>query len=174
VGRPTGRQTRFRLLARLCRVGLITHKVPAKGFRFASYIASPFPKPPGATNLRPASQQHGALVTWVLWHSFATAGAAGPSPTPWQSAVPAANAVGGPVLGWRGNDPGGPTGPGRRPESRLRRRPAARRPQPTFASPPAPRRASGSLRAGAGDPDRCLSSCAPRPCSPCLPHRAAV
>jgi hypothetical protein len=35
-----------------CRVGLITHKVPAKGFRFVSYIASSFPKPPGATNWR--------------------------------------------------------------------------------------------------------------------------
>jgi hypothetical protein len=49
-GHPLGRKTRFRLLARLCRVGLITHKVPAKGFRFASYIASSFPKLPGATN----------------------------------------------------------------------------------------------------------------------------
>jgi hypothetical protein len=49
-GRPRGRKTRFRLLARLCRVGLIAHKVPAKGFHFASYIASSFPKLPGATN----------------------------------------------------------------------------------------------------------------------------
>src|SRR5262249_7863767 len=36
VGRPTGRKTRFRLLARLCRVGLPTHKVPVKGFRSVS------------------------------------------------------------------------------------------------------------------------------------------
>ena len=40
----TGRKTRFRLLARLCRVGLVTHRIRTKGFHDASYIASPFPK----------------------------------------------------------------------------------------------------------------------------------
>src|SRR5258708_38701079 len=44
VGRPTAaRKTRFRLLAMLCRVGLVTHRVPAKGFRCISYILPPSP-----------------------------------------------------------------------------------------------------------------------------------
>src|SRR5262245_66580521 len=41
VGRPTGRKPRFRLLARLCRVGSLSHWVPPKGFFDASYIAFP-------------------------------------------------------------------------------------------------------------------------------------
>jgi hypothetical protein len=32
------------LLAKLYRTGLITRRVPTKGFRVASYISSPFPK----------------------------------------------------------------------------------------------------------------------------------
>jgi hypothetical protein len=35
-GRPGRRKTRFRPLARLYRVGLVTHRVPTKGFRYAS------------------------------------------------------------------------------------------------------------------------------------------
>ena len=38
------RKTRFRLLARLYRMGLVTHKAPAKGFRSSPYISSLFPK----------------------------------------------------------------------------------------------------------------------------------
>jgi hypothetical protein len=38
------RKTRFRLLAKLYRVGLATHKAPPKGFRGTRYISSPFPK----------------------------------------------------------------------------------------------------------------------------------
>jgi len=38
------RKTRFRLLAKLYRVGLVTHRIPTKGFRVASYISSSFPK----------------------------------------------------------------------------------------------------------------------------------
>ena len=41
VGRPTGRKTRFRLLARLYRVGSLSRWVPPKGFFDASYIAFP-------------------------------------------------------------------------------------------------------------------------------------
>jgi hypothetical protein len=41
---PGARKTRFRLLARLYRVGLNTHRVPPKGFRFASCFASSFPR----------------------------------------------------------------------------------------------------------------------------------
>jgi hypothetical protein len=39
VGHPTRRKTRFRLLARLYRVGSLSHWVPPKGFFDASYIA---------------------------------------------------------------------------------------------------------------------------------------
>ena len=31
---PAPRKTRFRLLARLCRTGLVTRRVPMKGFTF--------------------------------------------------------------------------------------------------------------------------------------------
>jgi hypothetical protein len=44
----TGRQTRFRLRAKLCRAGLVTRRVLTKGFRSNRYIPSPFPKLPGA------------------------------------------------------------------------------------------------------------------------------
>ena len=40
----TGRKTRFRSLARLSRAGLVTRRVPTKGFRSNRYISSPFPK----------------------------------------------------------------------------------------------------------------------------------
>lgn len=40
----TRRKTRFRSLAKLSRTGLITRRVPSKGFRGASYISSSFPK----------------------------------------------------------------------------------------------------------------------------------
>ena len=33
-GRPPPRKTRFRLLARLCRTGLVTRRVSMKGFTF--------------------------------------------------------------------------------------------------------------------------------------------
>ena len=41
---PTPRKTRFRLLARLFRTGLVTRRVPTKGFDDVSYISSSFPK----------------------------------------------------------------------------------------------------------------------------------
>src|SRR5271157_2354314 len=40
------RKTRFRWLARPCRVGLVTHRVPTKGFRDHSSISSSFPELP--------------------------------------------------------------------------------------------------------------------------------
>ena len=45
------RKTRFRLLAKLCRAGLATCKIPMKGFRRAPYMSSPFPKLPGANDV---------------------------------------------------------------------------------------------------------------------------
>jgi hypothetical protein len=50
VGYPKGRKTRFWLRARLYQTGLVTRRVPTKGFRDASYIASPLPKLLGAKN----------------------------------------------------------------------------------------------------------------------------
>ena len=41
---PAPRKTRFRLLAKLYRVGLVTHKAPSKGFRGSRYIPSSLPK----------------------------------------------------------------------------------------------------------------------------------
>src|SRR6516162_8779395 len=56
VGHPTGRKTRFRLLARLCRVGSLSHWVPPKGFFDASYIAFLLSQAsPGASARRPHS-----------------------------------------------------------------------------------------------------------------------
>ena len=46
---PAPRKTRFRLLARLCRAGLVTRKVPSKGFRLS---LPPFPSFPGAPTPR--------------------------------------------------------------------------------------------------------------------------
>jgi hypothetical protein len=40
----TRRKTRFRSLAKLSRAGLVTRRVPLKGFRVASYISFPLPK----------------------------------------------------------------------------------------------------------------------------------
>jgi hypothetical protein len=42
-GNDPGRKTRFRPLAKPYRTGLITRRVPVKGFRIASYASSPFP-----------------------------------------------------------------------------------------------------------------------------------
>src|SRR6516164_6932662 len=57
-GRPTGRKTRFRLLARLYRVGSLSHWVPPKGFLDASYIAFLLSQAfPGASALRSAPLQ---------------------------------------------------------------------------------------------------------------------
>ena len=48
-GRPPPRKTRFRLLAKLCRVGLVTHKAPMKGFEVVVFTSSPpFPSFLGA------------------------------------------------------------------------------------------------------------------------------
>lgn len=41
---PPPRKTRFRLLARLYRTGLVTHRVPSKGFKLTSCSSSSFPK----------------------------------------------------------------------------------------------------------------------------------
>jgi hypothetical protein len=50
---PPGRKTRFRLLARLFRVGSLSHWVPPKGFFDASYIAFLLSQAsPGASALR--------------------------------------------------------------------------------------------------------------------------
>lgn len=38
------RKTRFRLVANLCRVGLVTHWVPSRGFRFWVYMTSSSPR----------------------------------------------------------------------------------------------------------------------------------
>jgi hypothetical protein len=37
-GRPSPRKTRFRLLARLCRTGLDTRRVPIKGFTLLAIL----------------------------------------------------------------------------------------------------------------------------------------
>src|SRR5206468_9072663 len=42
-GCPCSPKTRFRLLAKLCRAGLVTRWVPSQGFR-ASYISSSLPR----------------------------------------------------------------------------------------------------------------------------------
>jgi hypothetical protein len=53
---PPGRKTRFRLLARLFRVGSLSHWVPPKGFFDASYIAFLLSQAfPGASALRSTS-----------------------------------------------------------------------------------------------------------------------
>src|SRR5581483_3965630 len=45
---PNRRKTRFRLLARLYRTGLVTRRVPAKGFRVSQFVSFSFPKLLGA------------------------------------------------------------------------------------------------------------------------------
>src|SRR6516165_7417826 len=53
VGLPTAaRKTRFRLLVRLCRVGLATHRVTTKGFNNGLASFPPFPSFPGAISAR--------------------------------------------------------------------------------------------------------------------------
>jgi len=44
AGHPTPRKTRFRPSARLYRMGLVTHRVPTKGFKLTSCVLSSFPK----------------------------------------------------------------------------------------------------------------------------------
>ncbi len=44
VDHPTQRKTRFQVLVRLSWTGLLTRKVPSKGFRVVSYISFPFPQ----------------------------------------------------------------------------------------------------------------------------------
>jgi hypothetical protein len=44
AGPFSARKTRFRLLAKPSRMGLVTHRIPTKGFRVASYVSSSFPK----------------------------------------------------------------------------------------------------------------------------------
>src|SRR6202011_2544497 len=54
VGYPTAaRKTRFRLLAKLCRVGLVTHRVATKGFSDATASRPPFLRFPGAMSFLP-------------------------------------------------------------------------------------------------------------------------
>src|SRR6516225_8985916 len=70
VGHPTGRKTRFRLLARLCRVGSLSHWVPPKGFFDASYIAFLLSQAfPGASARR--SDQRPEEETWPQLHNSA-------------------------------------------------------------------------------------------------------
>lgn len=52
LGHPGPRNTRFRLLASLCRVGLATHRVPTKGFDLRQ---PPLPNLPGAPDPETAS-----------------------------------------------------------------------------------------------------------------------
>ncbi len=51
-GRPPLRKTRFRLLARLCRTGLVTRKVPMKGFRESRHPQTPTNSSIGAIGQR--------------------------------------------------------------------------------------------------------------------------
>ena len=53
----TPRKTRFRLLAKLCRAGLVTRRVPSKGFRVT--LLPPFPSFPGALTRRPSTGSTG-------------------------------------------------------------------------------------------------------------------
>jgi hypothetical protein len=54
-----GRKTRFPLLARLYGAGLVTRRVPTKGFRDVSYIASSFPR---LRLAQPRRQRFGGVV----------------------------------------------------------------------------------------------------------------
>src|SRR5258708_34287435 len=63
----TGRKTRFPLLARLYGAGLVTRRVPTKGFRDASYIAFSFPRLRLAQP--PRRQQPGGEGRSVRWRS---------------------------------------------------------------------------------------------------------
>src|SRR5262245_26781714 len=62
VGHPTRRKTRFRLLARLYRVGSLAHWVPPKGFFDASYIAFLLSQAfPGASARRSGTAKQGRV-----------------------------------------------------------------------------------------------------------------
>jgi len=64
AGYPAPRKTRFRLLAKLYRVGLLTHRVPTKGFEGAIVTSSP-----------PFSELH--LAQWQAGSQVAASGMAG-------------------------------------------------------------------------------------------------
>src|SRR5262249_55591735 len=68
---PTGRQTRFPLSATLYGTGLLTRRVPMKGFHDASYIASSFPKLCLA-QLRCHPLTHPRATNFVGWTSKIT------------------------------------------------------------------------------------------------------
>src|SRR5260370_858160 len=66
------RKTRFRLLAKLYRVGLVPHKVPTKGFQDVTTSFSPFPSLRGAgyvpfasLGISPCSLRHTACAYYV-------------------------------------------------------------------------------------------------------------
>src|SRR5262245_26514404 len=59
-GRPGRRKTHFWLLARLYQVGLVTHRVPSKGFRAAPVTSLP-PFPVFAGRKNDQVQQRGRL-----------------------------------------------------------------------------------------------------------------
>src|SRR5205823_4747123 len=61
---PAPRKTRFRPLARLCRAGLVTRKVPSKGFRATH--ASPSPKLSWRTQISPLLHRL-QPATWNIW-----------------------------------------------------------------------------------------------------------
>ena len=61
AGHPTGRKTRFRLLARLYRVGSMTHWVPPKGFELFPTSLPLSQAYPGASALRSDTQAHLAI-----------------------------------------------------------------------------------------------------------------
>src|SRR5262245_45016204 len=69
VGRPTGRKTRFRLLARLYRVGSLSHWVPPK--RFLRCFLHRFPPFPGFPWRKRASVENTELS---LYRSVRRAG----------------------------------------------------------------------------------------------------
>ena len=63
----TRRKTRFRPLAKRYRTGLVTRRVPSKGFRIASCDSSSFPKFPGARTSRvPAHRPASRLISRIL------------------------------------------------------------------------------------------------------------
>ena len=64
---PTGRKTRFWVLAKLSQAGLNTRRAPTKGFNGASYIISPSPRlrlAQAASPLYPVGQPYGSLA-WM-------------------------------------------------------------------------------------------------------------
>ena len=63
------RKTRFWLLARLYQTGLVTRRIPTKGFRDASYIAFSFPKL-SWRNVTPSWRMQTAAFTMAASVSF--------------------------------------------------------------------------------------------------------